>query len=122
MTLLWCMYMLTWEWVTFALEFAATAWWVRLSPAKWAMAVAGVNLATHPALMFVVMTFGCERGFILCCEAVVVLVEWGILVGVFGRSLWRRMLAAAVVANTISYLTGEVLSAAVTSCLKMRLL
>lgn len=111
----WWAYMLTWEWVTFALEFAATAWWVRLNPAKWAMAVAGVNLATHPMLMFVVMTFGCDRSFILCCEAVVVLVEWSILVAVFGRSLWRRMLVAAVVANTISYMTGEVLNVAVTS-------
>ena len=50
-------YFLAWEWINIALEYASVAW-VRLP--RFFLAVAGVNLVTHPALMFLL-----QRVFII---------------------------------------------------------
>ena len=46
---------LAWEWLNIALEYSATAW-VRLP--RWFLAVAAVNLVTHPLLMLLLLRSG----------------------------------------------------------------
>lgn len=97
------LYYLAWEWVNIALEYTAVAW-ARLPRLFWA--VVGVNLVTHPILMFLLERFGRDPLFILGCEFVIPVVEWLMLIGVYGRARWRLLLGVAVLMNAVSYLTG----------------
>ncbi|MBR6023018.1 MAG: hypothetical protein IK066_11460 [Kiritimatiellae bacterium] len=95
---------LAWEWVNIALEYAATAGWVRLP--RWGAAVAGVNLVTHPLLMLVLARFGYERGFVAACEVVVFAAEWGMLCAVYRGTSRLRLLGITAAMNAASYATG----------------
>ena len=99
--------LLAWEWVNIALEVTATVW-VRLP--HFVLAVAGVNLLTHPLLTCVLTRFGTELRFVLACEACVVLVEWGVLTAVYGWRRWRFLGWVSVLMNGVSYGTGVLLA------------
>ena len=95
-----------WEWINIALEYAAVAW-VRL-PSLF-LSLAAVNLVTHPILTLLLTHYGRAPAFVLACEAIVVAVEWLMLVVVYGRSRWRFLGAVALVMNVVSYGTGLLL-------------
>lgn len=95
-----------WEWINIALEYAAVAW-VRLP--RFFLTVVAVNLVTHPILTLALARFGRGAVFVLACEAVVVVVEWLLLVSVYGRNRWRFLGAVAIVMNAVSYGTGLLL-------------
>lgn len=95
-----------WEWINIALEYAAVAW-VRLP--RLFLAVAAVNLVTHPILTLLLARHGRDQAFVLACEAIVVAAEWLMLVAVYGRSRWRFLGAVALVMNVVSYGTGLLL-------------
>ncbi len=97
---------LGWEWVNISLEFTAVAW-VRLP--RLFLAVAGVNLVTHPALMFILDRFGRDTDAILAFEAGIVLAEWLMLVAVYGKARWRLLAGMALLMNIVSYATGLLL-------------
>ena len=92
-----------WEWINIALEYTAVSW-ARLPRLFWA--VVGVNLVTHPAFTFLLDRFGTELGLVLPCEAVIFLVEWALLVVLYGRARWRRLGVVAFTMNAVSYGTG----------------
>ncbi len=102
-------YFLAWEWINIALEYTSVAW-VRLP--RFFLAVAGVNLVTHPALMFLLQRVFLVDGFadgpltVLLCEAGVFLVEWVCLVTVYGRANARLLWKAALLMNCVSFATG----------------
>lgn len=95
-----------WEWVNIALEYAAVAW-VRLP--RFFLAVVAVNLVTHPVLTLVFARFGRGVAFVLALEVVVVVVEWLLLLAVYGRIRWRFLCGVAFVMNAVSYGTGLLL-------------
>ena len=92
-----------WEWLNIALEYTAASWarLPHLFPT-----VVGVNLVTHPFFTLLLARFGRDLPFVLGCEAVIFLVEWTLLVAVYGRSSWRRLGFVAFVMNAASYGTG----------------
>ena len=102
-------YFLAWEWINIALEYASVAW-VRLP--RFFLAVVGVNLVTHPALMFVLKRVFLIESFVdgplivLLCEVVVFLVEWACLVAVYGRAKAWLLGKAALIMNCVSLATG----------------
>ena len=102
------LYFAAWEWINIALEYTAVAWTrlPRLLPV-----VAGVNLATHPAFVFLHERFGRALPFILACEAVITLIEWLLLLAVYGRQKRAGFLACvSLLMNGVSYGTGVLLS------------
>ena len=101
------LHILVWEWINIALECTATAW-VRLP--RFPLAVAGVNLVTHPLLMAVLSVAGRSPAVVLPCEAVVVLAEGAMLCVLYrhgGAGPTRRFLVlVALLMNAASYGTG----------------
>ncbi len=97
------LYYLAWEWINISLEYTAVAW-TRLP--RLFLAVAGVNLMTHPVLMFLLEWFGRNPFFILGCEIVIPFAEWLMLMAVYGRSRGRLLLGVAVLMNAVSYMMG----------------
>ena len=97
------LYWLAWEWINISLEYTSVAW-VRLPRLFWA--VAGVNLVTHPVLMFLLERFGRDPLFILGCESVIPFAEWLMLMAVYGRARWRLLLGISFLMNAVSYVTG----------------
>lgn len=101
---------LAWEWINIALECTATAW-VRLP--RFSLAVAGVNLVTHPLLMAVLSAAGRSSSVVLPLEAVVVLVEGAMLCALYrhgGAGPTRRFLVlVSLLMNAASYGTGLLL-------------
>ena len=96
-------YFLAWEWINIALEYTAVSW-ARLP--RLFLTVVGVNLVTHPIFTLLLVRFDRSPRFVLPCEAVIFLVEWAILVAVYGRTRWRRLGLVAFVMNAASYGTG----------------
>lgn len=70
------------------------------------LTVVGVNLVTHPLFTLLLARFGRSPRFVVPCEAVIFLVEWALLVAVYGRGRWRRLGLVAFVMNAASYGTG----------------
>jgi hypothetical protein len=106
------LHILVWEWINIALECTATVW-VRLP--RFPLAVAGVNLVTHPLLMAVLAHLGRSSGIVLPCEALVVLAEWAMLGAIYhGRAEARPSLlflfVVSLLMNAASYGTGLLLS------------
>lgn len=108
------MHILAWEWINIALECTATAW-VRLP--RFPLAVAGVNLVTHPLLMAILARFGRSPGLILPCELSIVIAEWAMLCAIYrgggageGPSSRRFLLAVSLLMNAASYGTGLLLA------------
>lgn len=104
------LHVLAWEWVNIALECTATAW-VRLP--RFPLAVAGVNLVTHPILMLLLARYGRELRVVLPLEAAVVMAEWTMLCALY-RGLGKRtplrfLFAVSVLMNAASYGTGLLL-------------
>ena len=97
------LYYLAWEWINIALEYT-TVTWTRLPRLFWA--VTGVNLITHPVLMFLLGRFGRDPFFVLGCEIVIPWVEWLMLMAVYGRARWRLLLGMSLLMNAVSYVTG----------------
>ena len=97
------LYWLAWEWINISLEYTAVAW-VRLPRLFWA--VAGVNLVTHPVLVFLLERFGRDPFYILGCEIVIPFAEWLMLMAVYGRARWRLLLGISFLMNAVSYVTG----------------
>lgn len=105
------MHILAWEWVNIALECTATAW-VRLP--RFPLAVAGVNLVTHPLLMAALARLGRSPGIVLPCEGLVVLVEWALLCVIYhgragARPSGRFVFVVSLLMNAASYGTGLLL-------------
>jgi len=102
-------YFLAWEWINIALEYASVAW-VRLP--RFFLAVVGVNLVTHPVLMFLLRSVFFVDDFtdgpliVLLCEVCVFLVEWACLVAVYGRAKAWLLGWAALLMNCVSFGTG----------------
>ena len=96
-------YFLVWEWVNVALEYTAVSW-TRLP--RLFLTVVGVNLVTHPLFTLLLTRFGRSPRFVGPCEAVIFLVEWALLIAVYGRARWRRLGLVAFVMNVASYGTG----------------
>lgn len=100
-------YYLAWEWINIALEYTAVSW-ARLP--RLFLTVAGVNLATHPLFTLLLVHFGRSPRFVVPCEVVIFLVEWALLVAVYGRNRWRRLGLTAFVMNAASYGTGVLIA------------
>lgn len=104
------LHILAWEWINIALECTATAW-VRLP--RFPLAVAGVNLVTHPLLMMLLTLWGREPRVVLPLEAAVVVAEWAML-GALYRGLGKRtslrfLFSVSLTMNAASYGTGLLL-------------
>ena len=97
------LYFAAWELINIALEYTATAW-VKLP--RWFLAVVAVNLATHPAFTLVLDMFGRSMPFVLHCEAAIFIAESLMLMGAYGFRRWRLLLAASLLMNAASYITG----------------
>ena len=54
--------------------------------------------------------FGRSPRFVVPCEAVIVLVEWTLLVAIYGCSRWRRLGLVAFVMNAASYGAGVLMA------------
>jgi len=102
-----CIYYLAWEWINVSVEFTTVAW-ARLPRLFWA--VTGVNLVTHPVLMVLLDRFGHAPSLILGCEFVIPVVEWLLLMAVYGRSRWRLLLGMSVLMNVVSCTTGVLIN------------
>ena len=94
---------LAWEGINISLEYTATAW---LKLPRWFRAVVAVNLATHPAFMCVLDTFGRSAPLVLSCEVAIFLVEALMLMAMYGFQRWRLLLGASLLMNCASYFTG----------------
>lgn len=94
---------LAWEWINIALEYTAIAW-TKLP--RLLLAVVGVNFITHPAFTLLVELFGDKIGFIIACEVVIFLIEWGLLTVFYGFGRWRFLMFVSFTMNAISYCTG----------------
>lgn len=95
------------EWLTLALEYAATSW-VRLP--NWFGAIATVNIVTHPALMYVVSRLGMDWPVVLVGELTVVVVEGALLAWFYRRRWqWWKLMAISLFMNATSYFTWELL-------------
>ena len=92
-----------WEWINVALEYTAVSW-SRLP--RLFLTVVGVNLVTHPIFTLLLARLGRSPRFIVPCEAVIFLIEWALLLAVYGRTRWRRLGLVAFVMNVASYGTG----------------
>ena len=97
------LYAIAWEWINIALEYTATAW---TGLPRWWLAVVGVNLVTHPVFVAMLDVIGRSYSSVLPCEICIVIVEAVLLMMVYGFRRWRRILAASVVMNAASYVTG----------------
>lgn len=99
---------LAWEWLNIALEYSATAW-VRLP--RWFLAVAAVNLVTHPLLMLLLLRSGTAPRVLYPAEAAIVLVEAALLVLFYRRRARIAALAGiALLMNAASFATGLALA------------
>ena len=96
-------YYAAWEWLGISLEYTAGAW-ARLPRFFWA--TVGVNLATHPLFVVLLDTVGRTPTFVLSCEAVICLAEWGLLCLIYRRHPRRRLLAVSLAMNVTSYVTS----------------
>lgn len=102
-TLLTILHYLAWEWLGISLEYTAGRW-ARLPHFFWA--TVGVNLATHPLFTFLLRTVRCDMPFILECEAVICLVEWGLLCIIYRGQPRLRLLAVSATMNVTSFITS----------------
>ncbi len=98
--------------LTVAIE-AAAAWCFGFRTARAQLALAMINCLTNPALNLLLVLLawsGVQVGLPLVSllEVGVVLVEWGLLVYVFGGSK-RRLLVLSLAVNTASFLAGVML-------------
>ena len=98
---------LAWEWINIALEYTVTAW-VRLP--RWFLAVAIVNLVTHPVFTLALHVFGRSTPFVLSCEVPIFLAEALMLMAAYGFQRGRLLFAASLLMNGTSYFTGLLLS------------
>ena len=101
-------YYAAWEWINIAVEYTSVAWTrlPRLFPV-----VAGVNLATHPAFVFLLERYGRSLSFVLASEAAIVVAEWLLLLATYGRRERPAFLAwIALLMNAASYGTGCLLA------------
>ncbi len=96
--------------LTAAIE-VGVAWLFRLRSKTDIITIILINVITNPALNYLLLVNGYFHLFrqttilLLILEAVVVLVEWRLLVYVFRKNV-KSMLALAVVMNGFSYLAG----------------
>jgi hypothetical protein len=119
------LHILVWEWINIALECTATIG-VRLP--RFPLAVAGVNLVTHPMLMLLLSIWGREPRVVLPLEAAVVVAEWAMLCALYrgraeevplprasrprpdnARPTGRFLFAVSLLMNATSYGTGLLL-------------
>ena len=105
------MHIIAWEWINIALECTATAW--VLLP-RFPLAVAGVNLITHPILMALLARWGRSPAVVLLCEATVVLAEGAMLCVLYRHGdaapSRRRLFLISLAMNSVSYDTGLLLT------------
>ena len=98
---------IVWEWINIALEYTAVSW-SRLP--RLFLTVVSVNLVTHPLFTLLLARFGRSPRFVIPCEAVIFLVEWALLVVLYGRARWRRLGVVAFTMNAVSYGTGVLMA------------
>jgi len=77
------------------------------------VAVVMINVITHPVLSYLLLVFGylgmdVTFGLVTVLEILVVVVEWQLLVYVFG-SPGRQLFIVSLLANAASFLTGILL-------------
>ena len=68
-----------------------------------------IHSITDYLVSYTLFLYGHETGFILACEGGVVLVEWMVLVIVYGRQKLWFLGGLALLMNTVSYGTGVLL-------------
>ncbi len=104
MDMLWTiLHYAAWEWLGIAFEYTAGSW-ARLPRFFWA--TVGVNLATHPLFTVLLHTVSSAPLFILVCELVICIVEWGLLCLIYRRQPRLRLLAVSATMNVTSCLTS----------------
>lgn len=96
-------YYVAWEWLGISLEYTAGSW-ARLPRFFWA--TVAVNLSTHPLFVVILNTVSREPLFVLACEFLICLAEWGLLCLFYRREPRGRLLAVAATMNMTSYLTS----------------
>ena len=77
------------------------------------LTVAMINVITHPVLSYLLLVFGylgmdVTLGLVSILEILVVIVEWQLLIYVFG-SPSRRFFIVSLLANSVSFLIGILL-------------
>jgi hypothetical protein len=80
---------------------------------KYALAIATINVATHPLLNYLLLLLGylgidVTLALVVVLEVLVVIAEWQLLVYAFGQPR-GRFLIASFLANGASFLVGLVL-------------
>ena len=96
--------------LTIAIE-VSIAWLFGLRSKTELWAVVLINVITNPLLNYFIMVNGNfhlisqTNALVLCLEAVIVLVEWRLLVWVLRQGV-KKMLLLSFVMNTCSYLVG----------------
>jgi hypothetical protein len=98
--------------LTIVLE-GAVAYIFGLRRRRQLVALAIINILTHTTLNYIILILGYlgTRGpiyYITAMEIIIVLVEWLLLVYVFGEPK-KRFLAISILANAISFLSGLLL-------------
>ena len=98
--------------LTVAIE-GGVAWLFGFRTGRSQLAVASINCLTNPALnlLLVVLTWlgvAVRLPLVILLEFVVVAVEWGLLVYVFGQPK-RRLFVLSLLANAASFLVGVLL-------------
>ena len=99
---------LAWEWINIALECTASAW---VSLPRFPLAVAAVNLATHPLLMLLLARHPLAPLPLAAAELAIALLE-GLLLCLFYRRRARPLFlfAVALLMNAVSFGTGLLLA------------
>lgn len=101
------LYYVGWEAINISIEYTAASW-ARLP--RLFLAVAAVNLLTHPLFTHILKVFGNLYGrglpFLTVCEAVVFIVEWLVLCVFYGSRRWRITGVVALAMNAASFGCG----------------
>ena len=89
------------------------AYLLGLCKSQYKLTVVMVNLITHPVLSYLLLVLGClamdvTLGLVIILEILVVIVEWQLLVYVYG-SPGRHFFIISVPANAASFLIGILL-------------
>ena len=77
---------------------------------RWFLAVAIVNIVTHPVFTLALHVFGRSTPFVLSCEVAIFLAEALMIMAAYGFQRGRLLFAASLLMNGTSYFTGLLLS------------
>ncbi|MBR1871196.1 MAG: hypothetical protein IJ802_05160 [Kiritimatiellae bacterium] len=92
------------EAMNIAVEYLATAWWVRFP--GWFVALTLANLVSHPLMVAAFAFCNSESPPLLECEIGVVALEWLMLCFRYGFKMKWRILGVVLAMNAASYMFG----------------